>query len=83
MNEPKPRRLKPGEPFKRSVELHEGGGWAGYCAVIYTDDGGASGNGNNPMVGYWYGTRQDCHDVPATEVDLYPARWAPDFTDIG
>jgi hypothetical protein len=46
----------------------------GWYAEVYTDDDGASGYGDNPKVGHWYGSREDCERLDPRKVDLYTVR---------
>jgi hypothetical protein len=59
-------------------------GPGGWCAEVYTDDDGGSGYGDNPRVGYWYGTREACEAVDPADVTLYPLRAeeSPDPFDL-
>jgi hypothetical protein len=62
-------RLKDGEPYVKSIQYDE----TTYLYVeIYTDDDGASGNGEHARVGRWYGDRAACKALDPREVDLYP-----------
>jgi len=45
-------------------------GPCGWRLEVYTDDDGASGYGENAMVGYWYGTREECEAKDPKEVRL-------------
>jgi hypothetical protein len=47
-------------------------GEGGWRAEVYTDDDSGSGYGDNPMVGYWYGTRENCEALDPNSVTLYP-----------
>jgi len=57
--------------------------WIGYAATghcyleVYTDDDGASGYGDNAMVGRWWGTRAECEAYPSEDVTLRPLRFLP------
>lgn len=46
-------------------------GVGGCRAEVYTDDDDASGYGDNPKVGYWYGTLEACEAVKCENVVLY------------
>lgn len=56
----------------------------GTYVEIYTDDDGASGNGDNPMVGRWYGPRDECLKLDPATVPLHPLRLdnSPDPFDL-
>lgn len=51
----------------------------GYCAEVYDDD-----DADNPKIGYWYGTWQECAALDPSIVELHPAQWLdrPDPFDL-
>ena len=54
--------------------------WFGYDAggsflEVYTDDDDASGYGDHPMVGRWYGPRAECLALDPATVPLYPKEY--------
>ena len=59
-------------------------GEGGWRAEVYTDDDDGSGYGNNPMVGYWFGTRKECEAINPNKVVTYPADYSeePDPFDL-
>lgn len=40
--------------------------------ILCTDDDNGSGYGDNPMVGYWYGSREECEAIDPMAVVLCP-----------
>ena len=52
----------------------------GWFAEVYTDDDHASGYGDNPRIGRWYGTRQECEALDPKTVPFRP-RVASDEPD--
>jgi hypothetical protein len=44
----------------------------GYYAEVYTDDDNGSGCGDNPRIGRWYGSREDCERLDPSTVPLRP-----------
>lgn len=69
----KPRRLKAGEPFEKTVQYGPGG-----ChALVYTGPE-LEGGGARDLVGAWYGTRAQCEALDPREVDLFP----PVYSDV-
>jgi len=65
--------------YSTSIEYDAGG----IHLVVYTDDDGASGNGDNARVGRWYGSRADCERMARTpeRVPLHPMREEPERAD--
>jgi hypothetical protein len=59
-------------------------GEGGWRAEVYTDDDNGSGYGENPMIGYWFGTKEECEMVNPNDVKLYPANYpeSPDPFDL-
>lgn len=55
------------------------GGW--WVAEVYTDDDEGSGFGDNSMIGYWYGTREECVRVDPDTVKLCPVRGGSEEID--
>lgn len=67
--------------LKKSSYMYDAGG--GFIEV-YTDDDGASGYGDNPRAGRWYGTREECNAVSPEVVPLFPVEYSdrPDEFDL-
>lgn len=45
--------------------------WGTYLEV-YDDSDGGSGYGDNPRIGRWYGTHEECAAIDPRKVKLYP-----------
>lgn len=53
-------------------------GEGGWRAEVLEDDDNGSGYGDNPLIGFWFGTKEACELVDPYSVKLY----TPHYSDI-